>query len=274
MADGEHAPFLSVVIPAFNEAARLPGTLTKLRAYLDRQPHAAEVLVIDDGSADTTARLTDTWASEWPALRVIAMRHGGKGHAVRAGLLAASGAYVFVCDADLSMPISELSRLMHVASDGADIVIASREGPGARRYAEPLYRHLMGRAFNAFVRWAVLPGIQDSQCGFKLFRGDLARALAGIQTINGWGFDVELLGIARRCGARIVEVPVAWYYARNSRIRPLHDAWHMAHEVLAVRRNLERGAYHLSGMRDVNASPCDRGPHAVAPTPTITPAGE
>lgn len=255
MVDEDRVPFLSLVIPAFNEAARLPLSLTRIKAYLARQPYAAEVLVVDDGSADTTAQLARTWARDWPALRVIATSHGGKGHAVRAGLLVARGTYAFVCDADLSMPISELGRLTRMACEGADIVIASREGPGARRYGEPLYRHLMGRAFNAFVRWAVLPGIQDSQCGFKLFRGELAQALADIQTIDGWGFDVELLGIARRWGAPIAELPVAWYYARNSRIRPLRDAWHMAREVLAVRHNLRRGAYPLAKARARHPAP-------------------
>jgi glycosyltransferase involved in cell wall biosynthesis len=255
--DGGH-PFLSLVIPAFNEAARLPATLTKINAYLARQLYDAEVLVVDDGSADGTAELVREWARDWPDLRLIATPHGGKGHAVRAGLLAARGTYAFVCDADLSMPISELSRLVPVADAGAEITIASREGPGARRYGEPLYRHLMGRVFNAFVRWAVLPGIQDSQCGFKLLRGEWALALARAQTIDGWGFDVELLGIARRQGARIVEVPVAWYYAPSSRVRPLRDAWHMTREVLAVRRNLRRGDYARVCIPDPAVTPGTR----------------
>lgn len=263
--DEERLPFLSLVIPAFNEAARLPLTLTKINAYLARQPYAAEVLVVDDGSTDKTAGLARTWMREWPAMRLIATPHGGKGHAVRAGLLAARGTYTLVCDADLSMPISEVDRLTRVACQGAEIVIASREGAGARRYGEPLYRHLMGRSFNAFVRWAVLPGIQDSQCGFKLFRGELARTLASIQTIDGWGFDVELLGIARRWGAQIAEVPVAWYYARNSRIRPLRDAWNMTREVLAVRHNLRRGAYPVADAHAPHTAP----PSTIAIEPAL-----
>jgi dolichyl-phosphate beta-glucosyltransferase len=245
----DDAPELSLVIPAYNERERLPRTLRAIRRYLSEQDRDAEVIVVDDGSDDGTAELASRRAERWPALRVLRTAHGGKGHAVRAGLLAARGRYVVFCDADLSMPITELHKLL--PPDGADgaegmdgaVVIASREAPGARRYGEPLRRHLMGRAFNLLVRALALPGIEDSQCGFKCFRSDLARRLGAAQTLDGWGFDVELLYIARRWGYRVVEAPIEWHYAPSSRISPLRDAWHMTRDVWTVRRNARAGRY-------------------------------
>jgi dolichyl-phosphate beta-glucosyltransferase len=243
MSTAEDPPFLSLVIPAFNEAARLPGTLDTLSAYLSAQHYAAEVLVIDDGSTDGTAACARARADKWPALRLICAPHRGKGHAIKLGMLAAAGQYVFLCDADLAMPITELAKLLPGPGQDVEIAIGSREGVGAHRYDEPLYRHLMGRAFNLLVRWLVLPEIQDSQCGFKCLRGDLAHRLAEIQTIDGWGFDVELLYAARLWGAYIVEVPIAWYYVPSSRIHPVLDSWRMTRDVLRVRLNAHRGVY-------------------------------
>jgi dolichyl-phosphate beta-glucosyltransferase len=243
MSEANGAPFLSIVIPAFNEAARLGESLDAMESYLARQPYAAEVLVVDDGSTDGTADLVRARAETWTALRLVEGPHRGKGHAVKVGLLATTGEYTFLCDADLSMPIAELAKFLPEGMDGCDVAIASREGPGAHRYGEPLYRHVMGRVFNAFVRWTLLAGIQDSQCGFKCLRGDLARRLAELQTVEGWGFDVELLCVARLWGRRIVEVPIDWYFSPSSRINPLSDSWRMVREVLAVRRNALSGRY-------------------------------
>jgi dolichyl-phosphate beta-glucosyltransferase len=236
-------PFLSAIIPAYNEAERLPATLNALAAYFAEQPYSAEVLVVDDGSTDGTADLVRERVASWPVLRLVAAEHGGKGHAIKLGLLASAGEYTFLCDADLSMPISELPRLLAAAPGAMDIAIASREGHAARRVGEPLYRHVMGRVFNGLVRALALPGIQDSQCGFKCLRGDLARELAEVLTVTGWGFDVEMLYVARQWGARIVEVPITWYYAPSSRIQPLADAWGMTREVLRVRRSAQLGLY-------------------------------
>ena len=265
MALPETAPFLSLVIPAYNEAERLPVALDALEAYLARQPYSAEVIVADDGSTDATYDIAHARATAWPALRVVSAPHRGKGHAVKLGLLATHGAYAFLCDADLSMPIEELGKFLPDTLGALDVAIASREGPGAHRYAEPLYRHIIGRMFNSLVRWAVLPGIQDSQCGFKCLRGNLARALARAQTVDGWGFDVELLCVARLWGYRVVEVPIPWYFSTNSRVHPLPDSWHMVREVLAVRRNLLAGRY---GPRPAGLAGTLEAPTATAPLPT------
>jgi glycosyltransferase involved in cell wall biosynthesis len=240
----EDAPLLSLVIPAYNERERLPRTLRAIRRYLAEHDLAAEVIVVDDGSRDGTGALAARRAERWPTLRVLSTPHRGKGHAVRAGLLVARGRYTMFCDADLSMPLAELRKFLPPERADAEVAIASREAPGARRYDEPLRRHLMGRAFNLLVRALVLPGIQDSQCGFKCFRTDLARRLAAVQTLDGWGFDVELLFVARRWGYRVEEVPIEWHYAASSRIAPLRDSWRMARDVWAVRRNARQGRYH------------------------------
>lgn len=239
----ETAPLLSLILPAYNEERRLPRTLRSIRRFLATQPYEAEVIVVDDGSDDDTAKLVARRAIRWPALRLVSTPHRGKGHAVRAGLLASRGDICFLCDADLSMPIDELSKFVPIRHADQTIVIGSREAPGARRYGEPAHRHLMGRVFNALVRLLALPGIQDSQCGFKCLPGDLARRLATAMTIDGWGFDVELLYVARRWGCLVVEEPIDWYYAPSSRIHPLRDSWLMTREVMRVRRNARHGLY-------------------------------
>ena len=162
---------------------------------------------------------------------------------MRKGLLAARGEYVFMCDADLAMPIEEVSKFLPPTLDDYDVAIASREAPGARRYNEPWHRHVMGRVFNLLVRLLAVPGIQDTQCGFKCFRRQVAHDILPVQTIDGWAFDVEVLHIAKRRGYRLVEVPVNWYYGEGSRVSPIRDSIKMALEVLRIRRNGRAGLY-------------------------------
>ncbi len=236
-------PFLTLILPAYNESRRLPRSLAAIREYLKRGDLTADVLVVDDGSEDETSDVVKAAARAWPALRLLRTAHRGKGHAVRTGLLAADGVYSFICDADLSMPIEQIARFLPPERADVRIAIGTREGPGARRFGEPWRRHLMGRVFNTLVRALALPGIQDSQCGFKCLRTDIGRELAAVQTIDGWGFDVELLYVARRRGYRIEEVAIDWHYEPSSRISPLRDSWRMTREVLAVRRNARQGCY-------------------------------
>jgi dolichyl-phosphate beta-glucosyltransferase len=236
-------PLLSLIIPALNEEKRLPASLAQLRTYLAGCDYGAEVIVVDNGSTDGTAEVVHEASARWPELRLLQTRQRGKGLAVREGLLAARGTYSFYCDADFSMPIEEIARFLPPQLTDVELAIGIREGPGARRVGEPLHRHLMGRAYNALVRRFALPGIQDSQCGFKCVRADLGRQLATLLTINGWGFDVELLTIARLWGCHIVEVPIDWYYAPSSRIHPLLDSWHMTTDLFTVWRNARAGRY-------------------------------
>lgn len=202
-----------------------------------------EVVVVDDGSEDRTVQVVEAAANNWPELHILRSAHAGKGQAIKWGLLAASGDLIFICDADLSMPIEQLARFITAMQEGVQVAIGSREAPGAVRYGEPTLRHLMGRVFNWLVRHLVLPGIQDSQCGFKCFTRAVARDLALCQQITGWGFDVELLSIARARGYSIREVPISWYYKASSRIHPLRDTIQMTRDLFTVRRNHRVGRY-------------------------------
>ena len=239
-------PYLSVVVPAYNEEQRLPETLEQLRSYCMRHPFEGEVLVVDDGSEDDTALVVEKAAVAWPSLHLLRLAHSGKGQAIKAGLLAARGEVIFICDADLSMPIEQLSGFLLAMHEGCQVAIGSREAPGAVRYGEPMQRHLMGRVFNWLVRALVLPGIQDTQCGFKCFTQAVARDLASCQRLRGWGFDVELLFIARKRGYAIQEIPISWYYKPSSRISPLRDSLHMTRDLFAVRENNRSGCYELA----------------------------
>src|SRR5688572_21463939 len=233
---------LSVVIPAYNEAGRLPGTLERVLAYLSSQSLRFEILAVDDGSTDDTPRLVETIVARDRRVRLIREPHRGKGSAVRAGALAAAGKIVLFCDADLSNPVEELTRLPAML-DGAQVVIASREGSGARRVGEPAYRHLMGRVFNFIVRTLAVPGIDDTQCGLKCFSREAARELFSRQTIEGFGFDVEILFLARKRGYRIREVPVTWRHVPASRVDPIRDTLIMLSDVIRVRINDLLGRY-------------------------------
>lgn len=234
---------LSVVIPAYNEASRIGQTLAELRAHLPSIIDSWEVRVVDDGSRDATPEIVQAVSAEDP--RVVLQRepHRGKGGAAKAGLLAARGALRFLCDADLSMPVTELARFLEVLPAKGDIAIGSREGAGARRVGEPFYRHVMGRAFNALVRTSVLPGIQDTQCGFKLFTAAAVDAVFPAATIDGWAFDIEVLHIATLRGFRLLEVPIEWHYRDRSQVSPLRDPFLMMRDVWTIKRNGRRGLY-------------------------------
>jgi glycosyltransferase involved in cell wall biosynthesis len=233
---------LSVVIPAYNEASRLPATLERVLVYLDQQSLRFEVLAVDDGSSDGTAEQVEPLAAADQRLRLLREPHRGKGAAVKAGALAARGAVVLFCDADLCHPVEDLTRLPGYL-DRAQVAIASREGKGAERLDEPRYRHLMGRCFNLLVRLLAVRGIQDTQCGLKCFTRNAARELFLRQTIDGFGFDVEILYLARRRGFRIVEVPITWRSVPSSRVDPIRDTLRMVTDVLRVRWNDLRGCY-------------------------------
>lgn len=244
------SPFVSIVIPAYNEALRLPPTLLQIAAFLRAQPYTAEVIVVENGSTDNTVGAVQQFMREQMlptdtfALRLL-QSSPGKGAAVKQGMLNATGDYLIMSDADLSVPITDVPKFLPPAlpAGSFDVAIASREVKGAVRHGEPGYRHLMGRVFNTLVRVLAVPKIQDTQCGFKCFTREAAQLLFPLQRIDGWGFDVEVLHIAARHHLRMIEIPVNWYYGVNSRVRPVHDTLNMVKELLKIRTNSRAGYY-------------------------------
>jgi glycosyltransferase involved in cell wall biosynthesis len=234
---------LSIIIPAHNEERRITESLNKILDFLQTQSYEAEILVVENGSQDGTAEIVEEHTRAHSNLHLLRETRAGKGLAVRRGMLEASGEYRFICDADLSMPIEEVNRFIPPQLTDFDIAIASREVPGAVRYGEPPYRHLVGRGFNLLVRALTVPGIQDTQCGFKCFRSAIVSDLFKTQVLDGWTFDVEVLFIAMKRGYRIVEIPIPWYYNPGSRIRLFHDTINMFTDLFRIRLNWRRGLY-------------------------------
>lgn len=233
---------LTVVIPAWNEATRVAAgiqgyaelcTLLRLEGY-----SSFECVIVDDGSDDATATIAREAGGE--NVRVLRGPHRGKGGALRQGVLASRGHRIVVVDVDWSVAPGQVAELLKVE---AGVVCACREGQGARRIAEPAWRHLLGRGFNWVVQHLVLAGVQDSQCGCKAFDRAVAMDLFSRLTIEGWAFDVEILTLAYAHGYTVREVPIVWRHEQESRVAPLPDGWAMLTDVLTIRRNLKSGAY-------------------------------
>ena len=235
--------YLSVVIPAYNEARRLPESLATLNDYLTSRPYTWEVIVANDGSEDGTEAVVKEFGSVHGGFHVHTFPHLGKGAAVKQGMLAASGDYRFLCDADLSMPIELLDRLLPSDAPVADVVIGSREATGARRIGEPLGRRVMGRVFNVFTRLMATPGISDTQCGFKVFTAQAANTLFPLQTLDGFAFDAEVLFLARKRGLKVAEVGIDWHYRSESKVRPIRDGWRTFRDLVLIRWRWISGKY-------------------------------
>jgi dolichyl-phosphate beta-glucosyltransferase len=239
-------PALSVVVPAFNEATGICRTINDIREELDRLGGDAELIVVDDGSVDETAAIVAEVARSDGRVKLVRAPHAGKGATVRRGMLEARGAWRFLADADLSMPISELKRFLDAAAPDGDVIVGSREADGARRIGEPWSRHVIGRVFNWAVKLMVLRGIDDTQCGFKLFSARAAQLLFPLQQLDGFGFDVEILFLARRADLVIREIPITWVYGRESKVKVPSGVRGFV-DLLAVRWHQLRGAYPPRG---------------------------
>ena len=229
-------PYLSVVIPAFNEEMRLPRTLNLIWEFLQKQPYPSEIVISDDGSRDNTVGLACQFAEGKPVRVLSDGENRGKGWAVRRGMLAAEGENVLFTDADLATPIEEVEKLLAARGEGFDVVIASRGLPQSiLEVREPWYRELLGRTGNILIQIVAVPGIWDTQCGFKLFSRQACADIFSRSVINSICLDVELLYLARKLGYRIKEVPVRWRHDPDSRMRLLRDSYRMLRDLARIR---------------------------------------
>lgn len=237
--------YLSVIVPAYNEEKNLKTDhLLDMLAWLNKQKFSKEVMVVDDGSTDQTAQLVERKIKTFHFARVIKNRHRGKAYTVKTGILQAQGELILFTDFDQSTPIKEVKKLINKVEDGFDVVIGSREGKGAKREAEPLLRHLMGRVFNLLVRLVVIGDFADTQCGFKLFKHNAAQEIfkrlkhydqQKPRTASVGAFDVEVLYLAKKFGYQIAEMPVFWRHYETERVSALRDSIKMALELVKIR---------------------------------------
>ena len=241
-------PTYSIVIPAYNEGARLGDTLEKVLAYVARHLSDTEILVVNDGSRDNTAEIVNRFAEKNPALRLIENPgNRGKGYSVRNGMLNARGRVLIFSDADLSSPIEEVTKLLQALNDGADIAIGSRWlRADLQTQRQPFYRQMFGRIFNLMLRLTLGLKYKDTQCGFKAFKQAAAKAIFPLQRIERWGFDPEILFLAGKFGFCVTEVPVAWAHSEGTRISPLTDGTRMFLEMLRIRWYDWTGKYNVA----------------------------
>ncbi|MBX3085709.1 MAG: glycosyltransferase family 2 protein [Anaerolineae bacterium] len=232
-----------MIMPALNEARRLPNSLIKVDEFLKQQSYTAELIVVENGSTDTTVQVVEDFAKTHPYVRLFKGEPRGKGRAVRRGMIEARGDYRFMCDVDLSMPIEEISKFLPPTLNGVDVAIGSREVKGAVRYNEPTYRHLMGRISNLMIKLLVLPGFEDTQCGFKMLSAEAAKDIFSVGRMNGIGFDIELMYIAVKRGYKVAEIPIHWYYDADTKMRAVQDSFVIFREMLEIRRNWSAGLY-------------------------------
>jgi dolichyl-phosphate beta-glucosyltransferase len=246
--DGQQ-PRYSIIIPAYNEGARVGATLEKVLAYVAERGWSAEVIAVNDGSRDNTAEIIRGHAAANPRLRLLENPgNRGKGYSVRNGMLHAQGQILLFSDADLSSPIEEAEKLLAALNQGADIAIGSRWlRSDLQTQRQPLYRQLFGRVFNLMLRITLGLRFKDTQCGFKAFTRRAATTIFPLQKIERWGFDPELLYLAKEFKFRVVEVPVAWAHREGTRISPLRDGTKMFVEMLKIRWNALTGKYLARG---------------------------
>jgi dolichyl-phosphate beta-glucosyltransferase len=237
MAKDGATPRLSVVIPCFNEEQRLPHTLEQIERYLDGTGANYELILVDDGSTDATRQVMDAAAHHHSSVRLEVLPHNrGKGRALATGVAAARGEEILITDADLSTPIEELEKLQAALDKGAGAAIASRALRGSRvEGSPPAYPVRMGEAFNLIMELVQLPGIWDTQCGFKLFRADVAKDAFGALTTDGFGYDPEVLYRAKKRGVRIAEVPVVWRNSAPTKVSPIRSSLDMFRHVVRIR---------------------------------------
>ena len=263
-------PAISIVIPAYNESQRIGQTLDRVLACIGAGGWDAEVLVVDDGSTDDTRRIVERYTRSCPSLYLLRNPgNRGKGYSVRNGLLQATGETVMFTDADLSAPIEEAERLFEAIAGGADVAMGSRWLDRTRQTIhQPLYRRVFGRCFNRVTRLVMGLPFADTQCGFKAFRRSAAQTIFRLQRVERWGFDPEILFIARRLGYRVREVPVTWGHDERSKVSYLRDGAKMLEDTVRIRVNSLLGRYE----KDI-AALTDTAPLVTARQPATVTAG-
>src|SRR5882724_8894508 len=246
----------SIVVPAYNEAKRLEGTLDLVLGYVAVQKWNAEVLVVNDGSQDATRDIVLRRAAHNPGLRLVENPgNRGKGYSVRHGVLEARGEFILFTDADLASPIEEGEKLLAALAEGADMAIGSRWlDKSLQTRPQPLYRRVLGRVFNLALRLVLGMNYKDTQCGFKAFKRQAAEAVFPLQIIERWGFDPEILFLARRLGFRVDEVAVKWAHQENTKISPIRDGLRMFTELLTIRWYAVSGRYDGARLSNAAAS--------------------
>jgi glycosyltransferase involved in cell wall biosynthesis len=248
---------LSIIVPAYNEELRIPPTLERLNAFLASQPLRYEIVVVDDGSKDRTCAVVLEHAQRMPNLRLVRqVPNRGKGAAVRRGMLEAHGQIRVMCDADGSMPPEQLPRLLApIIACKSEIAIGSRYAEGAKTVKmQPAYRVMWSRLCNKLIQRSLVPGVRDTQCGFKAFKRSAAQVIFRLQRIERWGFDPEILFIARKLGYEIREVPVTWGHDERSRMSYLKDGMKMLEEMAVIRANSLAGRYDeaIAALKDTS----------------------
>ena len=256
------SPYVSLIVPAYNEESRLGPNLVRALAWLDQRGVPAEIIVVDDGSQDGTAALVEGLRASEPRIRLIRFpANRGKGAAVREGALAAAGRLILVSDADFSTPIEEFDRLLaRMRETSSDVVIGSRALPGARlEVRQPFWREVMGRSFNRIMRTVTGLPFRDTQCGFKLFDRAKTAPILSKMVIERFAYDVELIWLSHLGGLRIHEEPVLWKHSTDSRVQPLRSSMSVFFDLLKLRRRIRRGYYREREKERAEARSSDRG---------------
>lgn len=238
-------PTYSIIIPAYNESERIAATMDRLLAYAKQKKWSTEIVVVDDGSRDNTAEIVHAYMAQSPSIRLLQNPgNRGKGYSVRNGMLHAHGEVLLFSDADLSSPIEEAEQLFAAIRQGSDVAFGSRWMRSELQIRkQPLYRQLNGRIFNLLLRLVLGLHYKDTQCGFKAFTRRSAETIFPLQKIERWGFDPELLYLAKKFSFKISEIPVAWAHRDGTRLHPFRDGIRMAGDVLKIRWNAWSGAY-------------------------------
>lgn len=236
--------YISVVVPAYNEQDRISNSLDTLIEYLSAQSYEWEIIVVDDGSDDNTNTVVQKRLND-SRIKLITLPHAGKGFAIKTGMLSAEGQIRLMCDADMAMPVSYIADfLSNINKKNQPIVIGSRQIPGSKRFNESNFRHLLGRLYNLWIKTFVISEYSDTQCGFKCFTADSVNKIFPLQRLDGFGFDIEILLIAKLMGLNTKELPIEWHHGSNSKVNPLLDSFKMFIDTIIIKMNLCLGRYN------------------------------